>query len=423
VIHASELAGLSKDVQADVLDSLSDAETIALLHDWSFWARPEQLLPEGNWRYWVIKTGRGWGKTRTAAEAVRRWAQDFEFVNIIGATADDARDIMIEGESGILRICPPNERPIYRRHLARLDWPSGCKSLIFTADKPDRLRGKQHEKLWGDEVASWRYLREAWDQAMFGLRLGKSPQVIVSTTPRPLALLRELIEDPRTVLVEGASHENRDNLSDAFFGEIVSKYEGTRLGRQELYGEILEDNPYALWQPGRIEELRVQALPADLDRVVVAVDPSASGNPDSDEAGIVVAGRRGAEAYVLDDLSVRASPHVWASRAVQGYHRWSADRVIGEKNNGGEMVELTLRTVDPKIPYTGVWASRGKRTRAEPVAALYEQGRVHHVGMLAKLEDEMCQWVPGEESPNRMDALVWALTELMITGRKGKLIG
>jgi phage terminase large subunit-like protein len=430
------LVQLPLEERTSILNELSDEDTLQLLYDWPLWARPEQLQPAGRWRYWVIKTGRGWGKSRTGAETVRQWAHsgDYQYVNLIGATADDARDIMVEGESGILAICPPDERPEFRRNAARLDWPSGTKSLIFTADKPERLRGKQHSKLWCDELAHWRYLEDAWDQAMFGLRLDSNPQVVITTTPRPLKLLKELITRPETLVTEGSSYDNRINLAPGFFEEITRRYEGTRLGRQELHGHILEDNPYALWTAASIEEPRLYSLKdlpegglEGLFRIVVAIDPSVTGADSSDEAGIIVAGvargeRRKLMGYVLDDVTVRGSPHTWASQAVKAYHRWGADRIIGEQNNGGEMVELTLRTVDPKIPYTGVWASRGKRTRAEPIAALYEQGLVHHVGGFAELEDEMQSWVPGDPSPNRMDALVWALTDLML-GRHGKLAG
>jgi len=414
---AASLASLPATKRQTFLESLSDAEAEYLLHDWDFWARPAQREPAGDWRYWLINAGRGFGKTRTGAEMVRAWAKRYRYVNLIGATSDDARDIMIEGESGILAICPRDERPEYRRHLSRLDWPSGCRSLIFTADKPARLRGKQHEKLWADELAAWRYAEDAWDQAMLGMRLGDSPQAIITTTPRPIKVLRDLIKDPHCVVTTGSTYENRANLADAFFDAIITKYEGTRLGRQELEAELLEDTPGALWHLAQLDALRVKAAPA-LKRIVVGVDPSATTT--GDEAGIIVAGLGiDGHGYVLEDASLQASPHGWGSRAVTMYHAHQADRIVAETNNGGEMVELTIRTVDDKVSYKAVHASRGKRTRAEPIAALYEQGKVHHVGTLAKLEDEQCHWTPDdEESPNRMDAMVWALTELMLVGQR-----
>lgn len=374
-------------------------------------------MPSGDWFVWLILAGRGWGKTRTGAECVRAWARDNEYVNIIGPTADDARDVMIEGESGILAICPRWERPVYRKSARALLWPNGAKTLVFTADEPERLRGKQHMKLWADELGAWRYAEEAWNQAMLGLRLGGNPQAVVTTTPKPTKLIKSLAQDPRNHVTRGTTYENRANLAPGFYDYVITRYEGTRLGRQELNAEILDDNPLALWKRADIDRLRVREAP-EMARVVVAIDPSATGRESSDEAGIVVAGLGGdGHGYVLADGSLRASPHAWASVAVRLYHQYRADCIVAETNNGGEMVELTLRTVDPHVPYRGVYASRGKRTRAEPVAALYEQGRAHHVGNFAALEDEMCDWVPGDPSPNRMDALVWALTALMLHER------
>jgi phage terminase large subunit-like protein len=323
---------------------------------------------------------------------------------------------MIEGESGILAICPSAERPEYKSAKRQLVWPNGAKTLIFTADEPDRLRGKQHMKLWADELAAWRY-SDSWDQAMFGLRLGDNPQVVVTTTPRPTKLIRELAKDSTTHVTTGSTYDNRANLAPAFFNEIIKKYEGTRLGRQELKAEILDDNPNALWQRDRIDQLRVIKAP-EFRRVVVGVDPAVTSNEESCETGIVIAALgEDEQAYVLDDLSLIASPDGWARKAVFAYHQHSADRIIGEANNGGDLIETVIRTVDRHVSYKKVHASRGKAKRAEPIAALYEQGRVHHVGSFPKLEDQMCSYDPAEtdnDSPDRMDALVWALTELMI---------
>lgn len=399
--------------------SLSDDEAQVLLYDWEFWARPDQELPPGAWQTWLVLAGRGFGKTRTGAEAVRKWVRSYRYVNLIAATGDDARDIMVEGESGILACCPRAERPYYRVSKRRLEWPNGARSLIFTADEPERLRGKQHEKLWADELAAWRY-PDSWDQAMMGLRLGRSPQCVVTTTPRPTPLIKQLIADPNTYVTRGSTYDNRANLAPQFFSQIIRKYEGTRLGRQELNAEILDDNPGALWHRENIDAHRVREAP-QLSRIVVGLDPAVTSDETSDETGIIVVGvgadvqANGEHFYVLRDASLIASPMQWAKAAVEAYHVLRADRIIGETNNGGDMIEALLRQVDMNVSYRKVTATRGKAIRAEPIAALYEQGRVHHVNSFPQLEDQMCEWdpaIPGLRSPDRMDALVWALTEL-----------
>lgn len=420
------------------LASLTPIEVASLEWNWfHFWARPEQRIPQWAWQVWLVLAGRGFGKTRTGGETVREWVKSFRYVNLIAATTDDARDIMIEGESGILAICPKHERPHYSISKSRLDWPNGARSLIFTADEPERLRGKQHEKLWADEVCAWRY-PDAWDQAMFGLRLGKNPQAIVTTTPKPTALLKELVKNPTTHVTRGSTYDNRTNLAPQFFDKIIRKYEGTRLGRQELNAEILTDNPRALWNRDGIDRDRVGEAPS-FRRVVVGLDPNVKnrdltelkkGSDTLDEAGIVIAASGDAPKgwappagvtdvgqehyYIIDDRSLDAGPNEWGKAAVKAFHDHKADRIIGEVNNGGDMVEMTIRTVDVNVSYKSVTASRGKAIRAEPISALYEQGRVHHVGSFAQLEDEMCDFDPVTtvKSPNRMDALVWALTEL-----------
>lgn len=408
------LVSLSESDRQKVLESLTDEDAAALLYDWPFWARDKQLLPPGDWTTWLILAGRGFGKTRTGSEAVRRWVRTHDLVNLIGATADDARDIMVEGESGILAVCPRHERPQYQISKRQLAWPNGAKSLIFTADEPERLRGKQHEKLWADELASWRY-PEAWDQARLGLRLGVLPQAIVTTTPRPSKIVKDLIAESSTIITRGTTYENRANLAETFYSKVITKYEGTRLGRQELLAEILDDNPGALWKRSDIEAGAISVCP-ELKRIVVAVDPAASTSEEADETGIIVAGvGHDNHGYVLDDMSLRmATPHQWGTQVVAGYSKYQADRVVAEVNNGGDMVEHTVRTVNPNVSYVAVHASRGKVIRAEPIAALYEQHRVHHVGSFPELEDQLCQWEPGMKSPDRLDALVWALSELML---------
>lgn len=397
--------------------SLTTEQLNNLARDWRFWARDKQLPPPGDWRYWIILAGRGFGKTRTGAEWVRDQVRTYPMVNLIGATADDARDIMIEGESGILAVCPEYERPDYRASKRRLEWPNGARSLIFTADEPERLRGKQHMKLWADELCSWRYA-EAWAQAVLGLRLGDNPQACITTTPKPTKLLRELLKHPKAVVVRGSTYENRPNLAEDFFSDIIRQYEGTRLGRQELNAEILDDVEGALWTRTQLDAQRVEKAPV-LKRIVVAIDPAVTSGEDSDETGIIVAGVGAVDGrgYVLDDVTVRDTPEQWARVAIKAYHHWKADRVIAETNNGGDLVETVLRTIDKTIPFSKIHASRGKRTRAEPVSALYEQGRVSHVGALAVLEDQLCTWVQGEDSPDRLDAMVYALTELMLGQR------
>jgi phage terminase large subunit-like protein len=423
--HAGWLVSLPEAARNDLAAVLSPAEARALLYDWTFWARPTQLPPQGNWRVWLLLAGRGFGKTRTGAELVRARvaACTARRLALVAPTAADARNVMVEGESGILAISPPWDRPRYEPSKRRLTWPNGAIATLYSADEPERLRGPQHDATWCDELGSWRY-PEAWDMLMLGLRLGNDPRVVVTTTPRPTKLIRALITDPTAVVTRGSTYENRTNLASAFLEQIVRKYEGTRLGRQELDAELLDDVPGALWSRGVIEAGRASAAPT-LVRVVVAIDPAATSSEDADETGIIVAGKDGqGRGWVLADASGRYPPAEWAKTALAAYRAHRADRVVAEVNNGGEMVEATLRVIDPNVPFRAVRASRGKLTRAEPVAALYEQGRVHHLGAFPQLEDQMCGFVPVDpgdfgprptgSSPDRVDALVWALTELLI---------
>ena len=395
------------------LKKLSARQIADTRYLWDWWARPNQKIPPGNWAVWLILAGRGYGKTRVGAETVRIWARSNRFVNLIGATADDARDIMIEGESGILAICPTRERPKYIPSKRRLEWPNGCVSLIFTADEPDRLRGKQAEKIWMDELASWRY-PEAFAQAMLGLRLGKFPQAVITTTPRPTKLIKELIADPTTYVTGGTTYDNRDNLAPSFYSQIIKRYEGTRMGRQELNAEILDDIEGALWTNAMIEAARVKVAP-DLCRIVVAIDPAVSTNANSDETGIIAVGKgTDGDYYPLADVSGIYTPLEWARKAMHQYDTLHADAIVAEINQGGALVKANLRAAGFVGRIIEVHASKGKATRAEPIAGLYEQGKVHHVGVLASLESQMTTWSPAEDdSPDRVDALVWATTELM----------
>lgn len=416
---AESLASLPPAERARRIASLSDEDVQAALYHWPLWARPAQIAPPGDWTTWLILAGRGFGKTRSGAEWVREKAETHEKVRIalVARTAADVRDTIIEGESGILAISHPSFRPVYEPSKRRLTWPNGSTATTFTADEPDLLRGPQHHFAWADELAAWRY-PDAWDQLLFGLRLGARPQVVVTTTPRPTSLIRALAADPTTRVTRGSTYDNRANLAPAFVAQIVRKFEGTRLGRQELDGEILDDAPGALWKRDQLDALRVKAAP-ELRRIVVAIDPAVTSGDGSDETGIVVVGvGKDGHGYVLDDLSGRMPAVEWLRLAVREYRARKADRVIAEVNNGGDLVEASLRSVDPNISFKAVRASRGKVTRAEPIASLYEQGKVHHVGVLPALEDQLCGWDPAlsDRSPDRLDALVWGLTELMVDG-------
>jgi phage terminase large subunit-like protein len=336
-------------------------------------------------------------------------------VNLIGATVDDARDIMIEGESGILAICPDGERPDYKKSERKLVWPNGATSLIFTADEPERLRGKQHKALWADEMAAWRY-QEAWDQAKFGLRLGAKPRAVITTTPRPVRNVKDLLADQSTHVTRGTTYDNRVNLAPSFFAEIIKRYEGTRLGRQELNAELLLDVPGALWSREMIRHIPRHAV-KDLHRIVVAIDPPATSQENSNECGIVGAGTDGQRAFVLADRSGVMSPREWATKAVQLYRELEANLIVAEANQGGEMVAEVIRSVDPYAPVKLVRASRGKYIRAEPVSAMYARECVFHCELFEALEDQMCEFTPDFDrtqngSPDRLDALVWAMTEL-----------
>ena len=401
----------------------NEQELVHLQYDWEFWARESQLMPSTRWVIWLILAGRGWGKTRVGAEQVRMWQESgVQRMALVGQTPKEVRDVMIEGESGILEISPPWNKPVYESSKARVTWSNGSHALIYSAENPEVLRGPQHEKAWVDELAKFKNARDTWDNLMMGLRLGE-PQVVVTTTPRPTKIIKELINTEMTHITKGNTFENEENLSEVFLTTILSKYEGTRLGKQELYAEILEDNVDALWTRNTIDKNRILKMPDNLKRIVVAIDPSTTNKETSDEAGIIVAGL-GVDnlGYILEDMSIKASPKTWAEIAIMAYYKWNADKIVGEVNQGGDMIETILRGIDNNISYKTVWASRNKQTRAEPIASLYEQNKVKHVGYFEKLEDEYCEWVPGEKSPNRLDAAVWALTELMIK-RDGRLIG
>lgn len=413
----------AEDVRA-ALDSLSADELSAIVHDWDLWARPEQLPPTGDdWATWLIMAGRGWGKTRTLAETTRRLVNQVGHggrIAIIAPTAADTRDVVVEGESGILNVFPARQRPMYEPSKRRVTFHNGSLGVLYSAEEPERLRGPQHHHAVCDEIAVYPQPKELFDNLRFGLRLGTHPRMVCGTTPRAGSkLLIDMCADPNTRVTRGGTFANRDNLPASVLAEFERVYGGTRIGRQELDGELLLEADGALWRGQQIEALRVKTAP-ELVRVVIALDPSVTSGPDSDELGMIAAGLGvDGHGYVLDDGSGVMAPDVWADRAVTKFDKWAADKIIGEANNGGDLIETVIRTVRRNVPYQKVHASRGKITRAEPIAALYEQGKVHHVGGFAELEGEMTNYVPGaSKSPNRMDALVWALSFLMLKPAK-----
>ena len=435
---AQLLANLPEAERLEALRQLSPEVRAALKYNWEFWARPNQLEPEGLWTTWLILAGRGFGKTRTGAETIRKWVCGdtplspgrCSRIALVAETAPDARDVMVEGPAGLLACHPKDFRPTYFPSKRSVEWPNGAQAILFNAVEPDQLRGPQFDAAWCDELAKWRYAQETWDQLQFGLRLGEHPRQIVTTTPRPIPVVRYLVKDPDCVVTRGRTYDNADNLAAPFLKQVEERYGGTRLGRQELEGEILEDIPGALWSRTLIDANRVKEAPS-LERVIVAVDPAASSEEGSDENGIVVVGvardsEGYARGYVLEDASLKGTPEEWARTAVRMYRKYSADKMVAEKNNGGEMVASVIKSVDRSVNLTLVHASRGKHIRAEPISALYEQNRVHHVGRHDKLEDQMCFFSIDNlrdgslGSPDRVDALVWGLTEVFekIAGRK-----
>ena len=429
---AAWLACAPQETVEAFIASLSDAALVALPWLFEFWALPHQLPPEGDWRSWVILGGRGAGKTRAGAEWVRaevEGARPLERgrsrrVALVGETIDQAREVMVFGESGILACSPPDRRPEWEAGRKRLVWPNGAVAQVFSAHDPESLRGPQFDAAWVDELAKWKRAEDAWDMLQFALRIGENPRQVVTTTPRNVGVLKALLANPSTVRTHAPTDANRAYLAASFLQEMQARYAGTRLGRQELEGALLEDVEGALWNLAALEACRVDQAP-ELSRIVVAVDPPVTGHSGSDECGIVVAGvvSHGApntwRAFVLEDASVSAaSPLEWAEAAVSAAARYGAERLVAEVNQGGDLVENVIRQIDPMVPFRAVRAARGKVVRAEPIAALYEQGRIMHLRGLGGLEDQMCRMTQrgyqGKGSPDRVDALVWALSELMI---------
>jgi phage terminase large subunit-like protein len=424
-----QLALLPEDERNLILSGM-DPET--LLWDWSVWGRPEQQPPEGNWNVWLVLAGRGFGKTRLASEWVREEAKytttgQRRFA-LVARTAADVRDVIVEGESGILNVTPPSERPHYEPSKRRLTWPNGNTATLFTADEPDSLRGPQFTHAWGDEVAAWRQTPDAagmtaWDNLRVGTRLGQYPKLLVTTTPKRVPILYSLLKEAEkgeiVKVTRGSTLDNSGNLSSAYLDTMLGIYEGTALAKQELYGEMLSDVDGAMWTEEIVEASRQMALPPATPLRLIGVDPSVAENP-KDECGIVVVSSTAdgdlykRQAWVLEDASVHGSPTVWAQKVVDMARKWGCP-VVAEVNQGGALVKNAIHQIDPTVTVLEVHSKQGKQLRAEPITLAYQQGRVHHVGYHVHLESQMYSWIPGEgKSPDRIDALVHALTALLI---------
>lgn len=424
--QAQRFQALPSEQRQKFIDNLTDEQAAAFLYDWEFWQRPNQATPTGAWAVWLILAGRGFGKTRTGAQWVIEQAEKRGKngrIALVGRTPADVRDVMIEGESGILRKSPVWFRPMYEPSKRRLTWPNGCIATTYSSYKPDELRGAQHTDAWCDELAAWFYLQDTWDMLQFGCRLGADPRICITTTPKPLKLLRELLTRNDTVKTTGSTYDNLHNLAPTFRDAILSRYEGTTLGRQEIHAELLDEIEGALWQRAWI---RRQKPPKhengnlDVRRIVVGVDPATTSNEDADETGIIASAVDFKEhGHVLGDVSGRYTPDGWARAVIGLYHDLNADCIVAESNQGGEMVAHTIRTIDRNVPIKLVHAKRSKQARAEPVAALYEQGRITHADNFEALEGELVGWVSdtGEESPNRLDAMVYTFHELILSKR------
>ncbi len=431
-LNSAWLASAPRETQTRFLAGLSDNALRALPYLFDFWALPHQLPPDGDWRTWVILGGRGAGKTRAGAEWVRAEVEGATpgapgrsaRVALVGETLDQVREVMVFGESGLLAVSPPDRRPVWEATRRRLVWPNGAVAQAFSAHEPEALRGPQFDAAWVDELAKWKRAEAAWDMLQFGLRLGEHPRQVVTTTPRNVGVLKAILANPTSVTTHAPTLANRAYLAKSFLDEVYARYGGTRQGRQELDGVLLDDVEGAMWTSAALESARIDTPPA-FSRIVVAVDPPVTGHAGSDDCGIVVVGAitdgppADWRAVVIEDASVSAaSPTDWARAALAARARHGADRVVAEVNQGGDLVETVLRQIDPMVPFRAVRATRGKTLRAEPVAALYEQGRVAHLRGLGDLEGQMCRMstmgYQGSGSPDRLDALVWALTDLMV---------
>ena len=402
-------------MRSEFIKGLKPDEVETLMRLWCFSARQDQLDPGGDWRTWLIQAGRGWGKTRTGAEWVIERALETPGCRIalVGRASSDVRDVMIEGVSGILACAHDIERPEYEPSKRRLTWPNGSTATTFTSERSDQLRGPQFHYAWCDEIAAWGN-NDAWDQLKFGLRLGERPRVVVTTTPRPLHMLRKLAQLDSTHVTRGSTMDNQANLSADFIEAIHDRYAGSTIGRQELMGELLSELPGALFLRRDLDACRVDNPPT-LRRIVVAVDPATTSHAESDESGLVVAGLcSNGHLYILEDLSMRGTPDAVCRRAIDAYNHHQADRLVFESNQGGETWRTISEQLDRSVPVKLIHASKGKHARAEPIGARLEQGRLHICGIMPALEDQLTNYVPGltKQSPDRLDAMVWACTEL-----------
>lgn len=411
---AERLASLPSDERAAFLSQLTDAEAEALLHDWrNFLARPDQIAPDGDWDVWMCLAGRGWGKTETGARWIKEQVEAGAMsIALVAETQKDLEEVMV---ARLQKICPDIK---VRFKPVRISWPNGAQAMGYNGTEPNQLRGPEFDTAWVDELAKYRYARETWDMLQFGMRRGDHPRTLVTTTPRATEIIKAIVagQEGKVHVTRGSTLDNRANLASSFIRKVYDRYSGTRLGRQELSAEILSDLPGALWSQSTIDSYRINAAPT-LARTVIALDPAVTNTEESDEHGIIAAGMAEDQAgYVLEDASVGGSPMDWAKAAVALYHKHQAEAIVAEVNNGGDMVAHTIRAIAPNVNVIEVRASRGKHVRAEPVAALYAQGRVRHVGQFPELENQMTQFTnegyQGDGSPDRADALVWALTEL-----------
>ena len=436
-IHSDDLRGLPASKVKEVMSALGQKKAEELHFTWEFWARPNQLEPEGNhWNTWMVNAGRGFGKTRSGVEWVRENVKrGIKRIAAVASTNSDIERVMVKGESGFLSVCWKGDKtyagkkmglPEWSPTKRTLTWENGAQVQFFSAEEPERLRGPQFELAWCDETAAWNKDVDTWSMLQFCMRLGRHPRIMVTTTPKPTKLIRQILKDPKTVVTTGSTFDNASNLADTYLTAVKEQYEGTRLGRQELYAEVLEEAQGALWTTDMLDSCTIkhEALP-DLTRIVVALDPAVTANKESDMTGIVVAGIDvNGICYVLGDYTDRLSPQGWASKAIQLYHHYEADRIVAEVNQGGDMVKTTIHGEDETVPYKAVRASKGKYARAEPISALYERGLVKHVSnppdgaSLNELETQMRTWEPlgSIGSPDRLDAMVWALTDLALNG-------
>ena len=433
-IHADDLRAMGEDV-VSLLAQLPPEKAEELIYTWAFWARPQQIAPEGNWNTWFINAGRGFGKTRAGVEWVRAKVKNgTKRIAAIAATNSDIERVMVNGESGFLARCWKGDKdykgkllgnPLWAPTKRLLTWENGAYVQFFSAEEPERLRGPQFEAAWCDELAAWNKDRDTWDMLQFTLRLGKHPQVCVTTTPRPTKLVRDILKNPKSVVTYGSTFDNSVNLAATFIQAVKDQYEGTRLGRQELYAEIMDEASGALWTRELLSRCEVEGVDdpvsfaKTLARVVISVDPAVTSNAESDMTGLIVAGiDLNGCSYILEDATDRYTPEGWATKAIALYNLYEADKIVAERNQGGDMVRSTLHTVDETVPVKLVHASRGKFARAEPVSSLYERGKVKHLRGLDALEDQLVQWEPlgSIGSPDRLDAMVWGITELALKG-------